>query len=153
MITVVNLFAWLQVVSGKQSPRVCLQCRSLAAPFAGTSSTQNCKVHPGCLRSKSGSLQWSCSHLCLNRIRPSTWFGFKLLLVTATAQSRLMLIHWSAADCPCSHLVSYCQRNAPDRNVSRAHAQQLRRKERVFCGLYRDKKRGCKWEMNYEMLK
>lgn len=66
------------------------------------------------LYSKLDVLQWSCSNLCLNRIRPSTWVGFKLLLVTATVQSHLMLILWNTGNCLCSQLVFYCQRNIPN---------------------------------------
>lgn len=99
----------------ENSRHVTMQCRSFMGFFAGTSNAQNCCVCILCyLCRKLDLLQWSCSNLCLNRIRPSTWFGFKLLLVTATVQSHLMLIHWSTVDCLCSHLVFYCQRNIPN---------------------------------------
>lgn len=115
MKVLVNFFTWLQVSYRKQSLCVCTHCHTFTASFAGTSNAQNCSVCVLCyLCSKLDLLQWSCSNLCLNRIRPSTWFGFKLLLVTATVRSHLMLIHWSTVDCLCSHLVFYCQRNTPN---------------------------------------
>lgn len=134
---------------------------SFMGSFAGTTNAQNCSVHILCyLCSKLDLLQWSCSNLCLNRIRPSTWFGFKLLLVTATVQSHLMLIHWSTVGRLCSHHVFYCQRNIPNWNVSGAHAQQhqspfpaIQRKGKIFCSTYSDQKLGCKWGVNYKNVK
>lgn len=104
-----------KVFYSKQSLCVYTHFHTFMGPFAGTSNAQNCGVRILChLCSKSDLLEWSCSNLCLNRIRPSTWFGFKLLLVTATVQSHLMLIHCCTVGCLCSHHVFYCQRNIPN---------------------------------------
>lgn len=157
----VHFFTWLQVFYRKQSLCVYMQCHTFMGSFAGTSNAQNCSVCNLCyLCNKLDLLRWSHSNLRLKRIRPSTRFGFKLLLVRATVQSHLMLIHWSTVGCLCSHLVFYCQRNIANWNVSRAHAQQLqspfpatRRKEKIFRSADSDQKLDCKWVMNYKNVK